>query len=58
MKGKQKLMNKEKELTELLEKLTKAYEEIGMFPETQELKALYYDVSDIIEEYEMLKKRG
>lgn len=51
-------MNKEKELTELLEKLTKAYEEIGMFPETQELKALYYDVSDIIEEYEMLKKRG
>ena len=32
-------MNKEKELTELLEKLTKAYESIGMFPETQELKA-------------------
>lgn len=49
-------MTKQEKMENLMGKLEKAFDEVGIFPEESDLKEFYYTVTDILCEYDQIKE--
>lgn len=48
-------MSKQEKMENLMEKLEKAYNEVGLYPEESDLREFYYKVTDILCLYDEIK---